>query len=265
MPWTWTWQPYPGVWALILCLLAGYAVAVRRAGAASGGAGSRPGERAAFGIGAAALWSATDWPVGALGAGHLASVHTVQFVLFTLVVPPLLLLGTPRAVLAAAVASPRRRAVARRLAHPLVALGVYSVILVATHLPEVVDTFKRSQLGSFAFDMAWVGSGLVLWWPVVQRLPELRPLAYPLRIGYLAIVAIVMIAPSAFLTFADYPLYGLYELAPRVAGISPVVDQQVAGLLMNVGGGLIIIAAMSVLFYRWQKTEGEEERGKGEG
>lgn len=249
MPWTWAWQPYPGVWGLLAALVAGYIVAVRRAN----GGGMK--ERLAFALGALGLWIATDWPVGALGAGYLASVHTVQFLLFTLVVPPLLLLGMPRAALRRLLGWLPLGPILRSLTHPLLALSLYAVVLVGTHIPEVVDAFKRSQLGSFTFDMAWLGSGLVLWWPVVQRLPEVRPLAYPLRMGYLAVVAILMIAPSAFLTFAEYPLYGLYELAPRVAGISPVVDQQVAGLLMNVVGGVIIIGAMSLLFYRWQHLE----------
>ena len=37
-----------------------------------------------FGLGVAILWGATDWPMGALGAGYLASVHMAQYLLYTL-------------------------------------------------------------------------------------------------------------------------------------------------------------------------------------
>src|SRR5690606_22366096 len=50
---------------------------------------------AAFGAAVACLWLVLDWPVGALGAGYLASVHMVQFLVIVLAVPPLLLYGVP--------------------------------------------------------------------------------------------------------------------------------------------------------------------------
>ncbi len=61
--------------------------------------------------------------------------------------------------------------------------------------------------------------------------------------------------PASFFTFADYPIYALYELAPRVGGIGAVADQQVAGLLMKLGGGFILFGTMSVMFFRWHAAE----------
>ena len=42
------------------------------------------------------IWAALDWPIGALGAGYLASVHTLSYILLSLVAPPCLILGVPR-------------------------------------------------------------------------------------------------------------------------------------------------------------------------
>ncbi len=30
------------------------------------------------------MWAALDWPIGKLGAGYLASAHTIEFLLLTL-------------------------------------------------------------------------------------------------------------------------------------------------------------------------------------
>lgn len=257
-PWTWQWQAYPGVWVFVGGLVVAYATFARRFGPRDRTGGARPGPREAlwFSLGVLAVWLAADWPIGALGAGYLASVHTVQFILFTMVAPPLLLAGAPRGALrAASAASPRFRRVAFLVSYPPLALAAFTAVLVATHLPPVVDTFKQTQLGSFAFDVAWLLAGIVLWWPTCQPLPEVRPLAYPARIGYLALAAVAMVAPAAFLTFARFPLYATYELAPRIGLLSAANDQQIAGLVMKSASGLVLITAMSILFFRWQRED----------
>jgi putative membrane protein len=145
--------------------------------------------------------------------------------------------------------------IARLLTRPLVPLAVYNTVLVAAHLPTVVDGVSGSQLGSFALDLALIGSGLVFWWPALGRLPELQPMGYPGRIGYLLLSIFVPTVPASFFTFARYPIYALYELAPPMSGIDVVADQQVAGLLMKLGGGLILFGTMSVMFFRWHARE----------
>jgi putative membrane protein len=216
---------------------------------------------ASFTVGVIVLWIAADWPVGALGAGYLVSVHTVQYLLFALVAPPLLLHGIPRWVLRGILRPRGAWTVARIVSRPLPAFLVFNVVMLGTHLPAVVDGVGGSQLGSFAMDMAWLFSGIVFWWPVLGPLPELRPLSYPARILYLVLNVFIPTVPASFLTFADYPLYALYELAPSIEGISASTDQQVAGLTIKVVGGLIIFGTATVLFFRWHKREDDAATG----
>jgi len=63
----------------------------------------------------------------------------------------------------------------------------------------------------------------------------------------------VPMIPGAFLTFADNPLYSIYELAPRVNGIDARDDQQMAGVLMKVGSVPLIWPVIGMLFFRWAK------------
>ena len=65
--------------------------------------------------------------------------------------------------------------------------------------------------------------------------------------------------PASFLTFAQYPVYSLYELAPPLWGLTPVEDQRIAALIMKVLGGLIIIGIGGVLFFRWSRVEGVDD------
>ena len=253
--WSWTWRAYPGVWLLVLGIGGLYFGVLRSRGAGAGDPPTRSTEVVLFGLGLTVLWVAADWPLGTLAAGYLLSARTLQYVLFVLVVPPLLLLGTPQWVLRRMLRGATANRIARSLTRPLLPLVVYNAVLIAAHFPVVVDNVGTSQLASFALDGTMIVSGLVFWWPALGRLPEMEPIAYPGRIGYLLLSVFVPTVPASFYTFARYPIYGLYELAPRVHGIGPVADQQVAGLIMKLGGGLILFSVMSVMFFRWHARE----------
>lgn len=250
VPWSWSWQPYPGVWIFLALLAFGYARASR-------GEGDR-GHRIRFAVGLALLWLALDWPVGALGAGYLASVHMVQFLLIALLAPILLLTGLPPATLRRWLHA-RAGALLAFATRPLVALLLFHAVVVITHWPSVVDTLMATQAGSFLIDTAWLAAGLLFWWPVLHDVPARRfpPLA---RIGYLIATTVGLTLPYIFLTFAELPFYATYELAPPVAGITAREDQQLAGLIMRIGGGAVLWVAIGVLFFRWYRAENPPPR-----
>ena len=254
--WTWTWRAYPGVW-LFVALLAFLVVQWNRAGARRAGS-QPPSIHPLFFLGLLVVWLALDWPIGALGAGYLASVHMLQFLLVALVAPPLLLRGpSPEALALIA----RRRILASimvRLTTPITALIVFSAIVLLTHVPAIVDSLMISQLGSFAIDMLWLSAGLIFWWPVVRDVPAHR-FPPPAKIGYLVLGMMfspVMFGLVGFLVYSSTPLYGVFELAPPLPGVSSQADHQTAGALMSVGGAFIAFVAMSIIFFQWNKESG---------
>jgi putative membrane protein len=207
-----------------------------------------------FLAGTACIWLALDWPIGTLGAGYLASVHTVTYILLALVAPPCLMLGIPKVVVLRGIGSATQGPILRLAARPWFALAVFNTVLFLTHLPAVVDGMMATQLGAFAIDLGWLAGGSALWWPVMGPSPELVTLRRPMKMAYLFASTLLPIIPSAFLTFAEYPLYATYELAPRVFPImNAQQDQQVAGLLMKVVGDLPVWFAFGVIFFRWAR------------
>jgi cytochrome c oxidase assembly factor CtaG len=252
LPWNWAWRPYPGVWLLVAAVAACYLWSNAKLDSA---ARATPRQRRFFLGGLVALWIGADWPVGTLGAGYLLSVHQLQFVLFTMVAPPLVLLGTSTAMWRQAVRSPRTRRVAQLVTRPVIALVTFNTLVVVTHLPEVVDGWMPTQLGTFALDLAWIVAGFALWWPVINPVPEMNGLSYPARFGYLLASLVLPAAPAAFLIFAKYPLYELYELAPPVGGIAAGDDQLVGGLVMKFGAAVAVFTAATVLFFRWHAAD----------
>jgi cytochrome c oxidase assembly factor CtaG len=243
--WSWVWRPYAGVWLVVLVIAAAVWRVVRRAPPESLG----PWRRGALVAAVVVIWITLDWPVGTLGAGYLLWIHTTQFILLVMIAPPLLLLGLPRST---------RDALGRRLhpmLQPLAAVAAFNVVVVVTHLPPVVDTLMVSQLGSFAIDAAWLGGGVVFWWPIVAVVPgRERAFTPPMKIGYLLLSSFAHMGVGIIFVASRFPLYGVYELAPPV-GVLKLDDQQLAGGVMLVVGSLIVLAALIVLLQQWRQAD----------
>ncbi|MBA2577853.1 MAG: cytochrome c oxidase assembly protein [Euzebyaceae bacterium] len=254
-------QAHPDVWLLMVALLGGYFYAL-----AALGPRLAPGRRPAtsrqklyFTLGVAALWLGAEWPVHDLAENYLYSVHMAQHLTFQLVAPPLLILGTPGWLLRALLRPKPVFAVARVLTRGLPAVITVSAFIALTHTPVWVEATVSNGLVHLLAHVLLVGMSLLMWWPVLSPLPELPHLSYPGRMVYLFAHSIIPTVPASFLTFTSRPLYASYAEAPRLwAWLDPVQDQQIAGLLMKIGGGLVIWGVIAVLFFRWQA---EEESG----
>jgi cytochrome c oxidase assembly factor CtaG len=256
-PWTWEWRAYPGIWAFVLLLAFGMWY-WNAAGARAALKPQRPMHPVFLG-GLIVLWLSLDWPIGALGAGHLASVHMMQFLMMALIAPPMLLMGPSPDALALLNGSGRFASLVWRLVSPLPAFVLFQAIVLATHLPPLVDVLMASQLGSMLIDVLWIGAGLAFWWPIILPVPAQPRFKHPLKIGYLVLGIMfspIMFGLAAFLAYSQTPLYGVFELAPPIQGISAHDDHQLAGVLMSIGGAIVAFTGMSVIFFRWNKESG---------
>ncbi len=254
----WEWHPHPDVWALIALLLGGYWVAIKRVGPSRVGPGQPAATRRqvlCFVLGAAVLWMHADYPIHDIGERYLFSVHMLQHIGFTLIAAPLLLLGLP-AWLVRWLLQPRAvHGVVSRLASPLPAALIYNAVTVLTHWPLVVNASLRYHPVHLVVHAVIFASAVLMWFPVLNRLPELPTLSYPARMLYLFLQSVLPTVPASFLTFGQGLLYRFYAEAARPFPLSAIDDQQLAGALMKVYGGSILWAVIAVMFFRWYATE----------
>jgi cytochrome c oxidase assembly factor CtaG len=253
-PWSWEWRAYPGVWLIVILLGVLYFRSRSRALTTHPRLVWGGGRVATFLLGLLLVWASLDWPIGTLGGGYLASMHSVQWLMLSQIAPPFLILGVPPDAWRLLGATPRWKGVLHRAAGGIFGLVVFNVVLLVTHVPGVTDLLMASQLGSFTIDAAWFLSGLALWWPVLAP-PGIARINEPLKIGYLFAATIVPTVPAAMLTFSALPVYQLYELAPRVGSIQAHSDQQMAGLLMKAVADPIMWVSMAIIFFRWSAME----------
>ena len=254
----WEWHAHPDVWALIVVLAAGYALAVRRVGPSRAARGEPVVTRrqaTLFGLGLLALWAHSDWPVHDLGEHYLFSVHMFQHIGLTLIAAPLLLLGLPGWMVRWLLSPRLLNAVFRRMARPLPAAVIFNTVIVLSHWPLVVDGALRHHGVHFLVHAVLFTSALLMWFPVLNRLPELPTMTYPSRMLYLFLQSVVPTVPASFLTFGDGVLYRFYAEVPRPFAMSAIEDQQVAGALMKVYAGALLWGVIVVMFFRWYARE----------
>jgi cytochrome c oxidase assembly factor CtaG len=66
------------------------------------------------------------------------------------------------------------------------------------------------------------------------------------------------------LTFAAGPIYPVYAATAAAAGVDPLRDQQLAGLLMWIPGGLVYLGAACAAFVSWlRRVDADQRRSEG--
>jgi len=209
-------------------------------------------DRAAAFAGALVLLAAAFWtPIHHLGLHYLLSAHLLQNVILAEWAPLLAVLGIPPA---AAAAAARFRAW-RVLTLPAVALPLWLSSYYAWHVPAVYDAALRHQSTLIHLEHAcYFGTGALVWWPLAHDSP--RRLPSSLRAGY-AFAAFVLAAPlGLLLALLPRAVYSYYEHAPRLWGLSPLADQELAGATMAAEQALVLFAVFAYWFRRFLVEEG---------
>ena len=254
---------HPDVLLVVGAIAIGYWTALTRLGPALAPTGTQVAtrlQRTCFALGTFAVLLASSWPIHDLAEGYMYSIHMVQHLVYTMVAAPLLLLGTP-AWLARWILRPRWLfATVRTMSRFIPAIVTFNVVIVVTHWPAFVDLTLRSAIVHFLAHTVLLFSAFLIWMPLLSPLPEIPRLAPISRMVFLFLQTIVPTVPASFLTFGDHPLYRRYELLPKLWGLSALDDQLIAGLIMKIAAGLLLMTLIAVIFFRWVATEDSTPR-----
>ena len=247
----WRWTPHPEVWVIVLAALAVGVYVVRVLAPAAGEAVERR-RKACYLAAVGLLWLASDWPVHDISEEYLYSVHMVQHLLITLVVPPLLLLATPEWI-ARRVVDPSRPS-ARRLLRPVVVGVTFNLVVAVTHIPWVVNLSADNGVFHYAIHLVLFVTAIAMWLPVCGPFEELRLQPLP-KMFYLFAMSVLPTVPAGFLTFAQSTIYEAYDTPLRLWGVTVAGDQQMAGLIMKIVGGLYLWMIIAAVFFRWSARQ----------
>ena len=259
------WTVFTVHWSTVIGLVVLLALYEWRARAAAknpeGGAPPTGAHRARFVTALVAIFLSLNGPLHDLSDSFSFSAHMVQHLVLTLIVPPLLISGTPASLFRPALRWPSVAGAARVLTKPLFCYAIFNLVLVAWHFPQAYDVAVREHPVHIAQHLMFMITAVLMWWPLLSPLPELPRLPYPMQLLYCFAMTIPMSIVAIFITYADSVLYPAYAFAPRVLGISPMQDQLLGGLIMWIPGGFFFLGVMAVVFFKWAAANTDSVAG----
>ena len=197
---------------------------------------------------------------------QLFSMHMVQHELLMALAAPLLVAARPgpvllwgvgphpRAALARAVRSSSVRASWHVLTAPFAAWLIQGIIIWAWHIPALFEATLHSETVHALQHLAFLGSAVTFWWSIMNGRRAGRGLA----ILSLFTTAVHTGVLGALMTFARSPWYPAYAGGPAAWGLTPIADQQLAGLIMWIpASAAYLVAALSTAYHWLHDSEWE--------
>ena len=202
-------------------------------------------------------------PLDAL-AGDLFSAHMTQHVLLAVVAPPLLVAGAPTVAIAWAIPEGSRRRLAlaikrqrwivaswRYVTRPFVACAIHAIALWSWHAPYLYLAALTNPFVHFLEHASFVGTAALIWWSILHPSDRTRHAAFAVGIGVLFLTALQSGVLGALLATSTRVWYPQQGTGAAAWGLTPLEDQQLAGLIMWVPAGFLYVVAMAVLFWAW--------------
>lgn len=246
-------------------LVVGYAVAmgpVRRGAGASG-----PGWMGwTAWIGSClAIETALGSPVAYLASGYLLIAHMVQFVLLGFVAAPLALRAIPNWLWQLLLPPGRFRRGVFWVGSPGPALAFFGASFLLFQTPSITNAALRSPGLYAATSAVLMVATMFLWWPVYgPRLTDGRMARREESLGQLVYVFLTgfpgLALAAALVLFATGPVYQGYATGEAAIGIPPLLDQQLGGILMQVGMTLARSAIFVGVGLAWGARQDAKER-----
>ena len=242
-PYRWSWDADALV--VIPGMAAAYAIALTRFPA--------PRWRVVcFGAGCALMLAVQITPLDTLALHYLLVMHLLQNVVLAEWGPLLVVLGLTPAMARELERIPGLKVVT----HPLVALPIWLGVYFTWHVPFFYDAALHHQWTILHLEHGmYFLSGCLLWWPVVHGQRSSGS-----KVVYL-FAAFVFGSPlGLLLALLPSPIYGFYEHVPRLWGLSPLSDQQIAGVTMASEQAIVFFAALALMLVRFFEEEERADR-----
>jgi mxaJ protein len=201
-------------------------------------------------------------PLHQLG-GRSFTAHMIEHELLMLVAAPLIAFARPIGVFIWALPRPARHALGtlghrgwfaslwQSVSSPLSASLIQAAMLWLWHAPLFFDAALRSELWHAVQHLSLVSSALLFWWSINTASGLGR--RHGVAGFYLFFTSVHSALLGALMAFAESPWYSEYAHMglSGTAGLSPLEDQQIAGLIMWVPGGAVHAIAALVYLSRW--------------
>ncbi|HXF23020.1 MAG TPA: cytochrome c oxidase assembly protein [Gemmatimonadaceae bacterium] len=245
------WTGWSVHWSTVIGIAALAALYLWRAARAPAPGTPTGRQKLTFFAGLVVMFASLNGPLHDLSDSFLFSAHMVQHLLLTLLLPPLLIAGTPGWMLRPLIKHGAVRAVAKFVTRPVSCYVIFNLVIIGWHLPVFYNAALANHNIHIGEHLMFIAAAVLLWWPFLSPMPELPRLSYPGQLLYCFLTTLPMSVVAIYITMADHVLYPAYAAAPRLWHITPMMDQQAGGLIMWVPGSFVFYGLMTFVFFKW--------------
>lgn len=219
-----------------------------------------------FATGWAILAAALVSPLHALGE-RVFTAHMIEHELLMAVVAPLLVASRPAAAMmwalpiklrlafGAAGQAKMLRTVWAAISRPVAATFLHGVAIWAWHVPALFEAALARGVLHYAQHACFFGTGLLFWWVLLPR--SGREQAYGSAVMHLFFTSLHTGLLGVLLLVSPRLWYPVNAAGAKLWNLSPLEDQQLAGLVMWVPAGLIYGGAALLLAGLWIRSSGQ--------
>lgn len=198
----------------------------------------------------------------------LFSAHMVQHLLLILAMPPLMMLGRPSLPLLLSLPATPRAWLQRfrnrngrlrfMLSGAVVVCGLHTAAMWSWHLPTLYEAGLRNDFVHALEHISFFVTALLVWAiiiPGAKRHPR-----YPEAAAVTFATLLQSGALGAILTFATSVLYPSHTIGAALWGLTPLQDQQLAGVIMWIPAGAVYFLTLLIVFASWLRGASGEVR-----
>jgi cytochrome c oxidase assembly factor CtaG len=200
---------------------------------------------------------ATVGPMDELG-DDLVFGHMIQHTMLTDEAALLLAIGLTGPVLRPILSAPGLRHL-RALMHPVVAIVLWIVVIYAWHVPTLYEAAAEHTLLHLLEHASFLGAGLVMWLALLGPLPKPEWFGHIARVGYIAVVYFSSMGLANILMWSGTVLYPVYAEGEHARGIAPLTDQSLAGAILMIQGGVVMLGVFLWVLIQWARQDTERQ------
>jgi cytochrome c oxidase assembly factor CtaG len=200
---------------------------------------------------------ATVGPLDSLG-DDLVFGHMIQHTILTDEAALLLAIGLTGPVLRPILSAPGLRHL-RALMHPVVAILLWIVVIYAWHVPPLYQAAAEHTPLHLLEHASFLTAGLVMWLALLGPLPKPEWFGHIARVGYIAVVYFSSMGLANILMWSGTVLYPIYAEGEQAHGIAPLTDQSLAGAILMIQGGVVMLGVFLWVLIQWARQDTERQ------
>jgi putative membrane protein len=145
------------------------------------------------------------------------------------------------------------------LMHPVAAVLIWLVIMYGWHAPPLYQAAEESELIHLGEHACFIAAGVMMWLALIGPFPKPEWFGNGARVIYAGTVHFSSMALANILMWSGTVLYPFYVASDHAHGVAPLDDQSIAGAVLMIQGGLVMLCVFFWVLLRWAKEDTERQ------